>query len=366
MHKYIHIFPDEKSVDYVVENCEAIAPQQHIYAIRNATSPFKHVQNTLAKAYALEQILKLANNPNVAYVYLHFLKEDALKFVKQYKGKAKLIWVFWGADGYILPKLDKISLLPKSKKLDEKARNPWYFLGLKKIALRINNSLKAKALQQALQKISYCATWVKSDYALIKPYAPHIEYINFSNYHIHQLVNTSVEVNTTENKHIFLGNSGYAPNNHIEAIEWLKAINNPLPILAPMSYGNKAYISLAKNEIKQHTKSFNCLETFVTKDKYHEILAASKAVFLNHTRQQAAGNALAALWFGIPLIMNAQSPLYKTFERWGLKLFTCQTSSSIENVFLSLEEHQANKSILEHELGKDKLKQMYKDLLFIQ
>jgi len=366
MVKYLHIFPDEKSVDYVIENCEKLTPGEHIYALRNATIPLKFVKSSLALTYSLEGLLELATNQEIQHIYLHFLKEDALDFVLKYKGKAKLTWVFWGADGYILPRLEAISTLPKSKQIDDKARNPFYFLGLKKLLLNIKSKRDVNKLTKALKKISYCATWVSGDIALIKPYAEHIKPIHFSNYSIHQLIDTRLELDIVQDNFILLGNSGYAPNNHIEGVEYLKSKGWNGRVLMPMAYGNKKYIQATKQAIEDIIPALETLESFLDKAAYHKLLSTAKVVFLNHTRQQAAGNALAALWYGIPIIMNAKSSLAQTFKAWGLTFYLDIEVDSISSITaLSDETIQRNRRILDEKMGETALKDMYRNLLFI-
>ena len=202
----LHILPDQGTSDYFIENTEKIAPGKSHYAVRNAKGGIKKINSTLAKAYGLDELIELAERPQTKRIIMHFLKDHAVDLLLRLKFKAKVIWVFWGADGYLLPSLDKNSTLAESLKLDSKARNKWYHFYMMDFLRKLYKSRKQDKLIQAVKRVDACATWVKGDVDLIKHYGrENMEYIFFSYYSVHQLVGRfPEEIEETKGKKKFL------------------------------------------------------------------------------------------------------------------------------------------------------------------
>ncbi len=92
----------------------------------------------------------------------------------------------------------------------------------------------------------------------------------------------------------------------------------------PLSYGgSEAYIqSIIQIGYKLFEDKFHPIEDFIPLAKYQELLNKCGIVWMNHIRQQGAGNIFAAIYMGKKIILNPQSNLYKTLISWGVKVNT--------------------------------------------
>lgn len=366
--RYFHLSPDDKFFDYVIENCEKVAPSESVYVVRTNSRKLQYVQNqNVVVAANLSELLKIYGNcSGVKYVYIHYLKGLALDFVLELPEEIVIIWIFWGSDGYALPSLKKNLLSRETKKLWH-SRLP--------ISVRFKDYLKSflskyytGKLERCLKKISYCATWVRMDYEMVKPYHPEMEYIFFSNNSVEQLIGHGIPSKpSTGAPYIYIGNSGDPTNNHIDVLKLVRW-ETAYDVVVPLSYGENDYIKLIYEKGKQLLKDrFKPVMDFLPKEEYHSLLLQSSCVIMNHVRQQAANNIIVALYHGVPVFMNPNSPLFKTFKSWDIIIYSIE---ELKDFFKSpdkyLVDSQVNQQALKKWLGNSALERQYKDLLFIQ
>ena len=123
---------------------------------------------------------------------------------------------------------------------------------------------------------------------------------------------------------LMLGNSASEYNNHAEALMYLKKIGYQGTIYCPLSYnGSVCYKqNIEEMGIRFFGNKFVALKDFMSLAEYQKIINSCDVVWMNHKRQQAAGNLFAALYAGKIIILDSQNPLIRTFNDWGLKVFS--------------------------------------------
>lgn len=326
--RIVNIMPDEKFLDYYIEMSERFIPDQSSYLFFSNNKEFKYVKShnpniikiPFASINSAEVSTLLSSTDKVIF---HSFNKDYEQLINNISGKTKLIWIFWGWEGYITQ--------ARKKYLENSTRK-----------LRFNNSLTGilkfvknyfyndiivlnigKKHSKIINLMNYCATWVKSDFELAKDINPDLKHIYF-NYYTDELmqfpeargINTQLET-------IMLGNSGSPYNNHAEALEFLHEIDYKGIIYCPLSYGgNPSYRqNIERLGLKLFGNHFKPLKTFIPLKEYQDILNSCDVIWMNHKRQQAAGNIFAGFCTGKVVILHPENPMRETFEKWGLNLF---------------------------------------------
>jgi hypothetical protein len=187
-------------------------------------------------------------------------------------------------------------------------------------------------------------------------FKPTTTFIPFTYYPIEFIFkNESIKIQGND---ILLGNSASYTNNHIEAIDILSKLNlGNRQVNIPLSYGNTSYansiIQYAKNVLPNNNKP---LTDFLHLQEYNVLLSNCGIVIMNHYRQQAVGNVLAALYLGAKVFLN-NTTFYQYLKRIGCVIFLIddylinQQADALE--ILSDEEIEHNRKILRVEIGID-------------
>lgn len=118
-------------------------------------------------------------------------------------------------------------------------------------------------------------------------------------------------------------------------------------IYMPLSYGDippyrEEIIQLGK---KYFGNNFHPIVDFISLSEYQQLINNCGVVWMNHIRQQAAGNILAALYMGKAVILHPASNLYKTFKEWNVKLYT--NFNEFNEIDIKEESFEMNKKIIE-------------------
>lgn len=157
---------------------------------------------------------------------------------------------------------------------------------------------------------------------------------------------------------ILLGNSGDPTNNHIDLLLRLRKASNlgQNKIIAPLSYGGK--LTYRKAVIATGEALFGdrfvALTDFLPLEEYNEAVGQCHLVLMNHKRQQAAGNVIAALARGATVYMRSESSLSRGLKRQG---FAIRDLEGFEKAgcLRELEEsyRRRNKELYEEDFGEE-------------
>ena len=200
-----------------------------------------------------------------------------------------------------------------------------------KIPFLLNTNNEARNI---IRQMDFCGTWVDADYLLAKRYNPQLKPLYF-NYYTKELMHfDKMPVQAINYNNLLLGNSGAPTNNHIEALKYLYKIKYKGEIVCPLSYsGSESYVqNVCSLGAKLFGSKFTPLIEFMPLNEYQEIINRCGIVWMNHKRQQAAGNLLFLFMAQKIVVTDKNSPLNITFNNWGLTFFDKSILNKLQTV----------------------------------
>ena len=244
-------------------------------------------------------------------------------------------FVFWGSELYNIPSFwpnsifgSSTSSLSISKKFDIKQRLKYFFntsitkyLKPKKYKA-FNPNIQDK--KNALEAMNVIHTHVKEDFLNLNQVMNiYAEWSNFSYYSNEDYI---ADKDTTPGNKILIGNSASASNNHLEVFEILKRLEVNNEMVCPLNYGDYNYAEvISKIGADTFGYKFFALNQFLPFEEYNKIQIDCGIVIMNHYRQQACGNIIAALNMGCKVFLSHKSPLLKHFKNLGINIYCIET-----------------------------------------
>lgn len=327
--RIVNIMPDEKFLDYYIEMSERFIPDQSSYLFFSNNKEFKYVKSNnpniikipFASINSAEVHALLASTEKVIF---HSFKTEFKELIEKLAGLVEFIWIFWGGEGYVTQKKSNYVNRYTSRLRFEKS-----FTGYLRY---IKNSLFNDRIVSEvgrdnlsiIKMMDYCATWVEADIDLAKEINPKLRHLYF-NYYTEELMHFPAgHIINSNLQTLMLGNSGSDYNNHAEALLYLKKINFVGKIYCPLSYSGTEYYK--ENIIKLGNdlfgENFVGMKQLLSLKEYQKIINSCDAVWMNHKRQQAAGNIFSALCMGKVVILDPSNPMISTFKKWGITTYT--------------------------------------------
>lgn len=371
--RVLHLMRDEKFLDYFIEQSERIMPDGSVYwiAVDQPSKELSFIKSSLVTRVEwtksnMADLIKKANQYDK--LVLHSLFFTNLNFfLNTLKTEIEIIWIFWGGDGYSYTAKERQWYQPLTwqyrKNVFKKNVNV-----VRAVVRQINMArlrmIKSFHVRKAIKRVDICATWIKYDYEMIKHINPRMKWAYYIYFTAEQMGFKDLESQPLNKGRLWLGNSSTDTNNHIDALHFLKEINWQGEIITPLSYGSKPYakkiIELGKGYFDE---KFIPLTELMPLDRYQQLMNSCGIVWMNHIRQQAAGNLLAALYMGKAVIMNRNNNLYKTFRDWGMYI---ENPGILKNIdAIQKETFKQNKDILITQLSSEKnskiLRKIYYD-----
>lgn len=327
--KIINIMHDNKFLDYYINMSERFIPGQSSYIIFTENIPFRFIKsdssNIIRVSEKIEMSKELLNKlADVEVAIFHNLSVNQDNLLNSLPKRTTKIWMFWGSDGYITrKKKDYIGSYTSRLRFENTAKGMLYWLKNISYTDRIISSAGQKHLGM-IRSMDYCATWVEQDYLLAKKINPKIKYLYYT-YYTEGLMKfpTARKINIRLQS-LMLGNSGSEYNNHADALYYLKSINFVGKIYCPLSYsGSNIYrTNIEKLGSDLFGDNFIAMKNFINLKDYQAILNSCDVIWMNHIRQQAAGNIFAALATGKVVILDERNPMLSTLRNWGMKIFS--------------------------------------------
>ncbi len=368
----LHVMQDEKFVDYYIEQAESICPGRSTYwvTMSNPASEVRYVKSKLVEkvewvSHSIVDRIKEANTYNC--IVLHgFLQDHMHAFVLNVRKDIRLVWMFWGGDGYGFTSNWQRWYLP--------ATLSWKNQNLKKsvsitryLGRRIKNYwekyIKSYRVRNIIRRVNICATWVRYDYEMIRHINSDMQWRHYSYFTDKQIGIGNPVPRPLNISRIWLGNSASDTNNHFDALDHLEQIEWAGEIVVPLSYGSRTYadevISYGRNKFG---KMLIPILEFMPLEEYQECMNSCGIVWMNHIRQQAAGNTLLALYMGKILVLNRQNTLYETYKDWGLDVFTSEDIRTVDKCKIDF---RLTRDAIRKELGLGKnlplIREIYND-----
>ncbi|MCM5527633.1 TDP-N-acetylfucosamine:lipid II N-acetylfucosaminyltransferase [Parasegetibacter sp. NRK P23] len=354
----LHLMPDDKFIDYFIEQSETVAPGKSDYWILSASTDnaLKYVKYQSAKrVVSTKSSLRVLKKQIRSYrkIVLHsFLMPDVKVLVGHLKKEQELIWMFWGADGYRFTHVRRRWYQPLTWKQQRagKLKNVGVLRRLYRGGFALYKAVLAEREARAIiRRVDTCATWVQYDYEMLRFINPHMKWVYYSYFTANQMGLEHVPVVRNDYTKLWLGNSATDTNNHFDAIDFLSK-HFEGEVFVPLSYGDAAYAERLQTYAKERLGDrFVAVTAFMSLNEYHLKMNSCGIVWMNHIRQQAGGNVLAALYMGKAVIMNKQNNLYKTLQGWGAKLMEQESILNIKE--LAQQEFVLNRNIITENLS---------------
>lgn len=265
----------------------------------------------------------------VEYIFVHYLTEEISGILFRFKGKAKILWVIWGADLYNYIPLNLFDQYTSELliKLDNKVIS---------MLKRINYSFCHEIQKAVIKRIDYVISAHKGDVRLLKKYFKtkaewysQTIYPNPVDFERLDKEMNSIKENFTLKKNsgklLLLGNSGAPTNNHLDImirLSKMKELN--FKIICPLSYGPPIYIKkIVETGITLFSDRFVPLLEFLKPGVYYQILKQIDLAIMYHNRQQGVGTINILLYLGKPLCMKKTSSFFHLTEK-GVSVFPPQ------------------------------------------
>ncbi len=269
-------------------------------------------------------------------IFLHYLDYDKAWLVNNYEEVHKFYWVLWGADLYSFLDIELYTDVTKKFVMKKNIKG---VIGFSDDSRKPNWQRET-----AMKKIPYILTNIKGDYELVKSnYNPNAKLIRFS--YPNPINFISLENRTNFNKEkskynfkekfkhvIFVGNSGFTTNNHIEIIYALKDIKSKdFCLVLPLAYGREDYIAkIIKEGKKIFGEQFIPITEYLKPTEYFCVLNQVDVAIMNHKRQQGMGTIKALLYLGKKLFMDNEVTSYSFFEDVEIKVYPVNSLKNLD------------------------------------
>jgi dTDP-N-acetylfucosamine:lipid II N-acetylfucosaminyltransferase len=298
---------------------------------------------------------------------IHYLRDDAINFLSRSDLKIPVIWFFWGADGFSLPKFHNEFLSKKTInikiKLSFKQSLSSGVKELVKIVGKdfISYSRQSRRKVKVINKMHTIVSVVPGDFDLLnskylmkaKPF--HLNYTD-------SILFKDANYDFVDSGDILLGNSATYTNNHIEVLDVLKNIDlGDRRLIIPLSYGNTIYAKYVRTYTSlSKIKNVKYLQELIPFDEYVKLISGCEIVVMNHYRQQGLGNILTALTIGAAVYLNEETTVYNYLITNSIIVFPMNSLSKLKT--LTLDEKIANrvkcKELFSQEVQHDRLKRL--------
>jgi len=300
---------------------------------------------------------------------VHFLDYRKASLVNRIPNKKKIVWFFWGGDGYRLGRFTNEFLLPKTKKIRLLLSTRHLFNGGWKELIKIISGPVYDYLPpihevfRALKKIDVVVPIVPRDYLNLTSKYDLTARMHHLNYVNDVFASDPAVTHGRNEQNILLGNSARYSNNHIEFIEKIKSKDlGKRRLIIPLGYGNDHYRNYigayAKKELGDRVKLLN---RFLPLEEYRDIFDSCDTIVMNHCRQQALGNILMAIWFEKTVYMNTRSGLYQYLAERNFNILDIDTYEVGKT--LSAVQKENNKQLMKKHYNPDLQQQRFSELL---
>lgn len=355
----LHIVIDDKFIDCAIDLFED-SSAVNTYVILDKHSPFKYIKKhsskilEIGKNYFFDQI-QINNFDIIAF---HTLDRYLYDLVLQIPLSVKVLWLAWGYDIYepflgapaiislklhrpytrrVIKLLQKKSLL---KWLKSSVKTMYMVLSGKKRLMRMHETILQN---KVINRVDYMSTVLYSEYRLLCT-LPHFKAEYFPFQYTDKVDKDKTDIWLTSNGYnILLGNSATFENNHLDVLIILKRRNIRNKCVMPISYGDDKYREYLRKKSKKYNNLI-ILDTFISKNEYESVLASCNVGVFGHIRQQALGNIIICIHFGMKLFFFEDSVVYKYLKEKEFIVYSIERDLTLQaiNEPLTNEEKRLN------------------------
>lgn len=372
----LHIFSDGLG-HYLCETfdrIERLQPENNHYINLVENVKYKRDKIFYTRFDKVSTLNYINSLQNIERVYFHFythLSAFILKDLKASNPKLIAVWVFWSADFYHLPKFVPSLYLDYSKHFLPKTFYP-------KIVRRGLSNLKSiiikrpifnhKKFIESFNLLDYFATILKHDYDNVIEYSKsNMRYVLFAYLSYEQMIDFDIESCVSMGNKIMINHSADPTLNHYEILMSLKGREINQGVFLPLAYGNEKYKNKLSEIAKKWFKEVEIQTDFIDKKEYNKRLLGVGFAIFNSKIQQAMGNIIILLWYGVKIFLREENSVYQEFKEWKLLVYSVQKDLPNEsfNLKLSPEQIEHNRNILRQKLSSEKVDEYYNRLMTI-
>lgn len=351
-------------IDLFIEKADKISKVENVFiCIGHSNKKLNRIKSDNIKIFTLKKALAIFNEQNFNKLFIHYLDNNAIKFISKIDKTTPIYWFLWGSDAYKHPELHKNIYLPKTREILKKL--PYGKFNIKNPVLQsLKNFLFRIKFSNAIKRIDYCCIQVEEDYQMIKDLYPSIKLKHkYFAYKGANLLKESsinrIDLKNSKHLNLIVGNSANPSNNHLDVLNILSAYKESIAsIICPLSYsGPKEYIKEVQNFGKSNFgDKFKGLTEFLPLEEYQDLMETIDVGVFYHSRQQAYSNTLLMLHQNKKILMNPSSNLFKMYKDF-----------EIENVFSDydtlINSPIRDNEKLYQELGQSVIDEWYNDIL---
>lgn len=380
----LHLHTDSRFSDYTISLFDK-GDNYHLVGKRYPGQPLKFIANQKGLGqfvFGWTNPKKFLEKVAPSVVIIHFLDMKWFELIKELDDSVKVVWIFWGGDGYSLPKLKQGLLDSKTNSFSSKTNirtskiekmraelgvdSIWQisfwksliFEGIRKLKdLTQLDSIRLKLFE----RVNYCGTFLKEDYDLLKShYDFKMDWVDARFISLEQLIGSLEPVNP-EGNNILLGNSCTLENNHLDAFEAIDQLELSVgqQVISPLSYGKDlgSYRDEVLEQGNQHLgDSFHPLLELTSLEEYTKILRSCSYAIMFHNRQQAFNNVLALVYLGVKVYLKTENTIYAYLKRIGCEVYSTEELKGTTKLApLDEEVILKNREALKKEFSREKI-----------
>lgn len=349
--KCLHLLIDSIITDRIIAQLEEYPQIRGEYAIVS-----DRPKNRLAKSSKIQLLTRDEfQKKTLTYncLWIHFLTNENIWACSQLSHHM-VIWTSWGGD-----------LVGKHHLFNEKyvfrpitLKNNYSFLQrvklsvkhiqfLQEIYLFLNPARKKehRLRLKAYSNIDIVSTILPSEKKLL-PFLPQLDakYKWFSYGSLNDVLLDYVDTEIKLKKGIMVGHSAITSLNHLDCFKLIKEQNIHIKVYCPVSYGSHECIKLVLKVGPKILSNINFETNIISQEEYLDRMRDNHILLLNSRVQQGVGNLITALYFGMKVFLDNESPLYEFCIENNLVVFKIEdfNATNIDN-FLSEESIKQNR-----------------------
>lgn len=321
----LHVGPDWQFYRLAQDQFEALSPAASTYVVmESAGTPRNgHMQASprsiplRMSAASMPKLARLASAS--ASVVIHGLNRHTAVAALAAPKNAPVMWSGWGYDYY--PHLyDRAGASLLGGQTQELVRTE----GRGRDASRLPSRWAAnRMVSAAASRVDLFSSPIPQDFDVMRRNFPKCtaEYIRFNYGSFDSLFGVgSPRAALAPRPAVLVGNSATPSNNHLEAFAAIldQPSLNDHEVVVPLSYGDPWYAdSISRIARNWFGDRVTLIRELMPLAEYNAMLGRCEVVVMNHYRQQAIGNIVAALLRGSRVYMSARSPLFDFLNGLG-------------------------------------------------
>lgn len=319
-----------------------------------------------------EYIDKIEHADKVIFHPYTFTAYRFLKILLKKFPEVKVYWVIWSFELYNLPHIIHRLYEPFSAnfikthtstahKLKRKAKD--YLL-----ASLVSSGIRKNYMDSLIHShslVHYFLSPLYHDFLLLNSITKNnISYVPFAYLSLDKIL-PGLEGFQSKGDKIMVGHSASPDGNHYEILQKLRSINPGYRIFLPLSYGNKEYKIVIKENAQKMFRNVEVLEEKLDRTLYYEALTQVSWAIINVKVQQGFGNVMALIWMGAKVFLDKHVSTYLDFREWGIFVFSVQDDLNEKELStrLTAEQVETNKSIILEKLNDQVVSKYWEEIL---